>query len=42
MPGLTLPTSIDLSAVFPYAGAILIALASFIVVRKAIKLTNRS
>lgn len=37
-----LPTSIDLSQLFTYAGAIITALVGLIVVRKAIKLTNRS
>lgn len=41
-PELVLPTSVDLSALFPYAAAIVTALVGLIVVRKAIKLTNRS
>lgn len=40
--GLTLPTSVDLSDLFPYAAAIVTALVGLIVIRKAIKLTNRS
>lgn len=40
--GLTLPSSVDLSDLFPYAAAIVAALVGLIVVRKAIKLTNRS
>lgn len=40
--GVTLPTTVDLSGVFAYAGAIIAALVGMIVVRKAIKLTNRS
>lgn len=40
--GLTLPTSVDLSDLFPYAAAIVAALVGLIVIRKAIKLTNRS
>lgn len=40
--GLTLPSSVDLSALFPYASAIVAALVTLIVIRKAIKLSNRS
>lgn len=40
--GLTLPTTVDLSDLFPYAAAIVAALVGLIVIRKAIKLTNRS
>jgi hypothetical protein len=40
--GLTLPTSVDLSAVLTYGGVIVGALVGMIVLRKAIKLTNRS
>ena len=39
---LDLPTSVDLSGLFPYAAAIVTALVGLIVIRKAIKLTNRS
>lgn len=42
MGGLTLPATVDLSALFTYAGVIISALVGMIVVRKAIKLTNRS
>lgn len=38
----TAPTSVDLSEVGTYAGVIVAALVGLIVVRKAIKLTNRS
>ncbi len=41
-PALTLPSSVDLSDLFPYAAAIVAALVGLIVIRKAIKLTNRS
>lgn len=41
-PELELPTSVDLSALFPYAMGIVTALVGLIVIRKAIKLTNRS
>jgi len=41
-PALTLPSSVDLSDLFPYAAAIVTALVGLIVIRKAIKLTNRS
>lgn len=41
-PSLTLPSSVDLSALFPYASAIVAALVTLIVIRKAIKLSNRS
>lgn len=40
--GLTLPTTVDLSGLFPYAAAIVAALVGLIVIRKAIKLTNRT
>lgn len=40
--GLTLPSSVDLSDLFPYAAGIVAALVGLIVIRKAIKLTNRS
>lgn len=38
----TAPTTVDISEVGTYAGAIVAALVGLIVVRKAIKLTNRS
>lgn len=38
----TAPTSVDISEVGAYAGIIVAALVGMIVVRKAIKLTNRS
>ena len=38
----TAPTSVDISEVGTYAGIIVAALVGMIVVRKAIKLTNRS
>lgn len=41
-PSLTLPSTVDLSALFPYASAIVAALVTLIVIRKAIKLSNRS
>ena len=41
-PELTLPSSVDLSDLFPYAAAIVSALVGMIVIRKAIKLANRS
>lgn len=41
-PSLTLPSTVDLSALFPYASAIIAALVTLIVIRKAIKLSNRS
>lgn len=40
--GLTLPSTVDLSDLYPYAAAIVTALVGLIVIRKAIKLTNRS
>ncbi len=39
---LTLPSSVDISDLFPYASAIIAALVTLIVIRKAIKLSNRS
>lgn len=39
--GLTLPSSVDLSDLFPYAAAIITALVGLIVIRKAVKTTNR-
>lgn len=40
--GLTLPSTVDISDLFPYASAIIAALVTLIVIRKAIKLSNRS
>ena len=39
---LTLPSTVDISDLFPYASAIIAALVTLIVIRKAIKLSNRS
>ena len=39
---LNLPQTVDISDLFPYASAIIAALVTLIVIRKAIKLSNRS
>lgn len=38
----TLPATVDLSAVYTFAGVVIAALVGLIVVRKSIKLVNRS
>lgn len=38
----TLPTSVDLSALWAFASVVISALVGMIVVRKAIKIVNRS
>lgn len=40
-PSLSLPSSIDISELYPFAGAIVAALVTLIVIRKSVKLSNR-
>jgi len=39
-PSLSLPASIDISALYPFAGAIIASLVTLIVIRKSVKLSN--
>jgi len=39
-PQLSLPASIDISELYPFAGAIVASLVTLIVIRKSVKLSN--